>query len=94
MKRLFLSALLVAGATLLAPRADACDERRAILYYDECGRPVYGYVKDDDRYYGGSRYTYYQTGYDYDDSYHERVYRPRWEHHRRRNLGFTFVFGR
>ena len=91
MKKLFLSVLLVAGITALAPKAQAWDQRR-IIYYNEYGRPVYGYVNDDDNCDYRSRYVSYNGGYY--DNYQPRYYQPRWEHHRRHNVGFSFFFGR
>ena len=92
MKKLFLSVLLVAGITALVPKAQAHDQRRVILYYNECGRSVYGYVDDDGNYGYRSRYASYNSGYY--DNYQPRYYQPRWEHHRRHNIGFSFFFGR
>ena len=97
MKKLLLTMLLAAGFTALIPNishAD-CGREYALLGYDHCGRPVYGYVerhesygRDYDRGYGG----------DYDE-YRGRHYRSRYNDYDHCQPhcflpGFSFFFGR
>jgi hypothetical protein len=86
----FLAIILVAlAAIFVVPEVQAGDRhcrdgRRFVLYYDHCGRPVYGYIDDDYRHYRPRSRRYYADYYDY--SYPRYSYRPR--------TGFTFYISR
>jgi hypothetical protein len=80
MKKFLLALFVAAAAALIVPEVQAghydCGPRgrRIVLHYDYCGRPVYGYIRDDYRHHYGRRHRrHYYGNYDY---YPRYSYRP------------------
>ena len=82
MKKLILLMVALAGLAVVVPQAEARHRERYVRYYDNCHRPVYGYVYRESyyrpSYYCAPRVRYY-------DSCAPRYYRSR--------PRFSFHFG-
>ncbi|MDQ3622319.1 MAG: hypothetical protein M3463_07510 [Verrucomicrobiota bacterium] len=93
MKKLLFAFLLFVGVAAVAPQAqaghDSCGTR-VIRYYDNCGRPVYGYVQQRYSYPRPVYYAPVRRYYDSRPSYYSRPQNRCYDS--RSRISFSFGF--